>query len=243
MYRHSAPETIQAMFASIAPNYDRANLFSFGFHKKWNRRLIEAMGDTRSLLDLCAGTGEISFGFLKNNPESEAILLDFCPEMLSVAQKKGAPFHNRFEIVQADAQAIPLSNESVDGVSIAYGIRNVHEPIKCFQEVYRVLTPQGRFGILELTRPSSFFLRKAHALYTHLVLPTFGKMITKNGEAYRYLVDSVKTFPSPEVLEKLLQEIGFAKIQKYSLSGGIATLITATKHSVYVPNRQHDQKS
>jgi demethylmenaquinone methyltransferase / 2-methoxy-6-polyprenyl-1,4-benzoquinol methylase len=229
MYKQSAPETIQALFASIAQNYDRANtIFTFGLHKKWNQRLIAAFKNSQRLLDLCAGTGEILFGFLKQNPHAEGILLDFCPEMLAIAQKKGVPFQGRFETLQADAQAIPLGDRSVDGVCIAYGIRNVQEPTTCFREVYRVLAPGGCFGILELTRPSSPLIRRGHALYTRLFIPLLGKIVAKNKEAYHYLVKSVETFSSPEVLETSLQKVGFRLVQRTPLMGGVATLLIAS---------------
>lgn len=230
MYQKSAPETIQALFASIAQNYDRANTtFTFGLHKHWNRRLIKAMGHSQTLLDLCAGTGEIAFGFLKRNPQARAILLDFCPEMLAIAHNKGAPFTGRFEIVQADAQAIPLSDRSVESVSISYGIRNVKDPSACFREVYRVLTRGGHFGILELTRPTTAWMRLGHRLYTRLFIPVLGKMTAKNKAAYSYLVNSVEQFASPDLLETSLKAVGFQKIRRSPLTGGIATLIECTK--------------
>lgn len=230
MYKKSAPETIQAMFASIAQNYDVTNAaFSFGLHKLWNQQLIQELKGTKTLLDLCAGTGEIAFGYLKKNPKAEAILLDFCPEMLAIAQKKGDLFKNRFEIVQADAQAIPLADRSVDGVSIAYGIRNVSDPMRCFTEVFRVLNGGGRFAILEATRPTSWSLRKMHHVYTKLILPFIGKLTAKNREAYKYLANSVETFSTPETLETILKSVGFHQIRRQPLMGGITTLLTALK--------------
>jgi demethylmenaquinone methyltransferase / 2-methoxy-6-polyprenyl-1,4-benzoquinol methylase len=230
MYQKSYPETIQAMFASIAQHYDKANtIFTFGLHKKWNEKLINEFVTAKCLLDLCAGTGEIAFGVLKRNPTAEAILLDFCPEMLAIAQKRGAPFNGRFEIVQADAQALPFADGSVDCVSISYGIRNVKEPAHCFREVYRVLSPGGRFGILELTRPTSKILRIGHRFYTRLIIPLLGKIVTNNKEAYRYLVNSVESFAAPEILEALLREAGFQEIHCSSLFGGIATLFSSLK--------------
>jgi demethylmenaquinone methyltransferase/2-methoxy-6-polyprenyl-1,4-benzoquinol methylase len=230
MYQQSEPETIQALFASIAKNYDLANsLFSFGLHKIWNRTLAQTLTPAYRLLDLCAGTGEIAWQFLKANPQSQAFLLDFCAEMLAVADKKGTPYKERYTLMQADAQAIPLANSSVDSVSIAYGIRNVKEPSLCFQEVFRVLQPGGRFGILELTRPASRLMRQGHSLYTHLLLPLVGKAAAKNKDAYRYLAKSVATFASPENLEMSLKTVGFQLLERRPLSGGIATLILAKK--------------
>lgn len=230
MYNKASPTTIQQMFASIAQNYDLANTtFTFGLHKKWNNALVKKIGKQELLLDLCAGTGEIAFGFLKKNLSSKAILLDFCPEMLKIAEKKGGKWEGRFSILQADAQKIPLVKESVSAVTISYGIRNVKEPEKCFKEVFRVLHPQGKFAILELTRPKSKILNFFHRLYLKLFLPFLGKLTAKNADAYRYLVQSVQNFASPDVLEKQLKSAGFQNIEKFPLLGGTATIVTAFK--------------
>lgn len=219
------------MFASIAKNYDRANtLFSFGLHKRWNNKLIQSVQGARNLLDLCSGTGEIAFGFLKRNPKSKAILLDFCHEMLQIAEKKGAAFSPRFETVQADAQVLPLQNKCVEAVTISYGIRNVKDPLKCFHEVFRVLKPNGVFAILELTRPQSGMLRFFHKIYLKTLLPLLGRLAAKNIDAYRYLAKSVETFISPKELENKLHEAGFNKIEQILLFKGTATIFLATKN-------------
>ena len=141
------------MFGKIASRYDLTNsCLSLLLHKFWNKQLVQQIKATHTLLDLCAGTGEIAFRWLKRQSTPKAaILLDFCPEMLKAAEEKVSPYlttghHVRF--VQADATDIPLSSESVDAVSIAYGIRNVVDTSLCFQEVFRVLRPQGQFLIL-----------------------------------------------------------------------------------------------
>jgi len=230
MYKQSEPETIRALFGSIAANYDRGNaISSFGLHYYWNRELIRAVGSPLSLLDLCAGTGEIAFGVLKKNPQTGAILLDFCPEMLKVAEARGNHLRSRFSTLQADAQAIPLSDQSVDAVTIAYGIRNVENPEKCFQEVLRVLKPKGRFGILELTRPKTLVPRLGASCYTRYCVPFLGKLVAGNFKAYQYLARSVATFAPPEILVEQLQKSGFQQIKQKSLTLGIATLLIAAK--------------
>lgn len=228
MYQKSAPESIQAMFASIAENYDRANTtFSFGLHKTWNRKLIQSVGEAHTLLDLCAGTGEIGFGFLAKFPRSKAVLLDFCPEMLAVAKSKGSPYEGRYTLIEGDAQALPLKSDSIDAATISYGIRNVEDPLKCFKEVSRVLKPGGRFAILELTRPSSSLFRLSHKAYLKFCLPFLGKFAAKNIEAYRYLSKSVEDFASPSELEMQLREAGLSPIKKISLMGGLSTILVA----------------
>lgn len=232
-YRKENAPSIQSLFNGIASSYDRTNtILSFGFHKYWNRTLIQSLSsqnDHPLLLDLCAGTGEIGLSFLKKNPHAQAILLDFSSEMLAVAEKKGISLKNRFETLVADAQKIPLNSSSVDVASIAYGIRNVKETSLCFQETLRVLKPGGCLGILELTRPHSSFLRFGHGAYLRFFLPLLGKWAAKNQDAYAYLSSSIQQFSSPSELKKTLLHVGFQSVQVRSLTGGIATVILAKK--------------
>ncbi len=230
-YQKEKPKTIKAMFNDIAQQYDINNrLISFNMCKRWNRQLAQQV--TKSckeayvLLDLCAGTGEVAFQCLKQAPNpGRAYLLDFSPEMLKLAKKKAAILplqEHQIEYLEADAQKIPLRAHSIDCATIAYGIRNVKDPAKCFQEVFRVLKPGGNFAILELTRPKNRFLKFGHQLYMRIVMPLFGK-------AYQYLCNSVDTFISPKEMEALLKTNGFNKIKSTPLAGGIATIITAHK--------------
>ncbi|NGX54766.1 MAG: Demethylmenaquinone methyltransferase [Chlamydiae bacterium] len=218
----------KTLFGTIAPQYDRANaILSFGLHQRWNRALINQM-QGEHILDLCAGTGEIAFGYLKKYPQAKVTLLDFSPEMLEIAQKKGVELKERFEVICGDAQEIPLPDSSIDGVTIAYGIRNVQNPEKCFAEVRRVLRPGGLFGILELTRPSNPLLRIGHWAYLHTLLPILGKCIAHNHDAYRYLSQSIGSFLAPSELMEKLKKNDFEKIEKRPLTGGIATLLLAS---------------
>jgi len=236
-YQKERPETIQQMFDAIADQYDRGNaILSFQLHRWWNRQLIEQVVlpyTPEILLDLCAGTGEIAFSYLKRFSEpKKAILLDFSREMLSVAERKSDQLDlskHQINFLQADAQQIPLDDESVDCVTVAYGIRNVKSPSKCFEEVFRVLKPGGTFGILELTRPTNPVLRSFHALYLKLFIPMIGKMVLSNQNAYSYLQSSIKNFSSPSDLSQQLQRCGFNQCQSTPLSGGIATIIRGSK--------------
>lgn len=215
---------IKEHFSSIAPHYDKVNgLLSLGLHKKWNQALIDKI-QGEHLLDLCAGTGEISFGYLRKNPRAHAVLLDFCPEMLAIAQKKGASFKERFKILCGDAQEIPFPEASFDVVTIAYGIRNIPDPHRCFKEVFRVLRPGGMFAILELTRPENPLMRYGHRLYLKTMVPWIGKKVTKNEEAYCHLSTSIESFLARDAIKALYKETGF----KFSLEQrklmGICTL-------------------
>jgi demethylmenaquinone methyltransferase / 2-methoxy-6-polyprenyl-1,4-benzoquinol methylase len=236
-YNKHDPKSIQKMFGSIAKQYDRTNaILSLQMHRYWNRQLILmtlSKKAPKTYLDLCCGTGEISLNYLKNcSTPCEAYLLDFCPEMLIYAQERANKLHprgNKISYLQADAQEIPLLNESIDCATMAYGIRNIADPQKCFREVFRVLRSEGKIGILELTQPQNPLLKIGHSLYLNTVVPLMGKMITSNREAYQYLCNSIKAFVRPLELEKMLKEAGFKKTQIKPIQGGIATILLAEK--------------
>lgn len=235
-YSKEDPSSIQAMFGSIAKHYDKANaILSLQLHKNWNAKLIRALAKTNgtSLLDLCAGTGDIALMWLKGSHQRRtAYLLDFCGEMLECAKQKAKLYEldqHDISYLQGDAQNIPLKNCSVSCVSIAYGIRNVKDPINCIQETFRVLQPGGMFGILELTQPRNPILRFGHSLYLKAILPFIGRWMTSNEQAYQYLCGSIHSFISASELEKILIKSGFQKTKCIPLFGGIATMITGFK--------------
>jgi demethylmenaquinone methyltransferase/2-methoxy-6-polyprenyl-1,4-benzoquinol methylase len=239
MYQKNNPETIQKMFGSIAASYDKTNeILSFGLHKKWNRTLVKTIikeQQVDDLLDLCGGTGEITFAFLQHCKKTPAnlYLLDFCEEMLQRAQCKAKRLplniQKNLSYIKADAQNIPLLDASVDAATVAYGIRNVQDPLKCIQEVYRVLRPGGSFGILELTRPTNPILNFGHRAYLNCFMPIAGWCVTANRDAYQYLCNSIQSFIEPDKLEKMLADSKFTEIKRIPLSGGIATILFAKK--------------
>lgn len=237
-YNKNQPESIQKMFSAIANEYDRANnILSLQLLKIWNRNLIKhtlAPTQAHSYLDLCCGTGEIAFSHLRKTEfPSDAYLLDFCKDMLAVAQQKAnrkpLPTKHTLHYLQADAQAIPLENSSIDFATMAYGIRNIKDPSKCVRDVLRVLKPGGTFGILELTRPSNPLLRVGHKLYLKTVLPSLGWLITSNQDAYKYLCNSINQFIEPSELETILMDSGFTHVSRIPLTFGLATILIAKK--------------
>lgn len=240
IYNKNRPQTIQAMFDSIAKRYDRTNaVLSFYLHKRWNLELIkrvQGQQTSHTLLDLCAGTGDIAFTYLRHtSTPCQAYLVDFSAEMLAHAKlkEKGLEKHSHhIKYIQADVQRLPFENHLIDCATMAYGIRNVHHPRQCLQEVFRVLKPGGCLGILELTRPQNRFLNIGHKLYLKTILPLLGKWLTANEEAYQYLRQSIDAFIPPDAIEEILAEAGFTKIDRYPLTGGIATLMIAYKPMV-----------
>ncbi len=235
-YHKNNPETISAMFTSIAENYDTTNaVLSLNMHQKWNSTLVRDVlvkQKPKVVLDLCCGTGAIIFEYLKNIQDPvKAYLLDFSEGMLEHAKKRAnqpSLLKHDLNYLKADAQQIPLISESVDCVTMAYGIRNVKDPEKCIGEIYRVLTSGGTVGILELTQPKNRIMRLGHFIYLHTLLPILGKLFTSNKAAYQYLCKSISSF-APEQLEVMMQTAGFKQIERKSLFFGVATLLTGKK--------------
>ncbi|WP_075882846.1 bifunctional demethylmenaquinone methyltransferase/2-methoxy-6-polyprenyl-1,4-benzoquinol methylase UbiE [Candidatus Protochlamydia sp. W-9] len=236
-YNKNRPQTIQIMFNSIAKQYDRTNaVLSFCLHRRWNLELVKKVQSQQiphTLLDLCAGTGDVAFSYLNQvSAPCQAYLVDFSSEMLACAEEKAKSFGktpHSFQYVLADVQRLPFSNQTMDCATMAYGIRNIHHPLQSLQETYRVLKPGGCLGILELTRPENKFLQIGHQLYLKTLLPLLGKWLTANENAYQYLRKSIHTFIPPGELEELVKTAGFINTSRYSLAGGIATIITGFK--------------
>lgn len=236
-YNKNQPETIRAMFNSIAKNYDRTNaVLSFQMHKRWNSALVKKTllaNKPKIILDLCCGTGAIAFDYLKQaDHPTIAYMLDFSEEMLGQAKEHAQALKlgkHDINYMHADAQKIPLASDSIECATIAYGIRNVKQPQECLGEVYRVLKQGGIFGILELTEPTHPVMRFGHRFYLKRILPILGKLLTSNENAYQYLCNSIHTFIPPEDLEKIMINAGFKDVQKHSLFAGVATLLTGKK--------------
>lgn len=236
MYKKEDPQSIQEMFGSIAKQYDRTNaILSLQMHRLWNNALVKiaTANHPTHLLDLCSGTGEIAFTYLKKSKTSKTVyMIDFCEQMLSSARLKGdhPQFkHHQLSYIEADAQKIPLESASIDSVTLAYGIRNIQNPLHCLNEVYRVLKPGGLFGILELTEPQNRFLKFSHQIYLKKILPLVGGWLTTNPLAYEYLCNSIQAFIKPDQLEEMLQSSGFSKTSQKKLGFGIATIISGKK--------------
>lgn len=240
-YDKNRPESIQSMFGDIAASYDKTNaILSFQLHRLWNGQLIKKtipqrkLANEQNLADLCCGTGAISLPWLASQEVGQkAYLIDFCPEMLECAKHKSAALQldqkHAISYIQADVQQIPLPDDSIDYATMAYGIRNVNSPLKCMHEVYRILKKGGQFGILELTEPQSKIISWGHKFYLKTALPIIGKAFTNNGDAYKYLSQSIQAFVKPLELKGMLEAAGFKEILVHPLSLGIATLFISKK--------------
>lgn len=220
-------QSIKCFFDKIASEYDLVNnLLSLGFHHHWNNRLLQLLNPRDFLLDVCSGTGDIAIKFLKKNRYGHAVLMDFSDKMLQRASVKGFGLLDRMSFTKGDVHALPFATGSIPYISISYGLRNLSFPELFLKEAYRVLKPQGRIGILELTRPYKWV--GFHKTYVKFSTKTIG-IFTKSGEAYRHLHDSIRQFPKENILSDMIGEAGFTITERRDFFYGTAVIRIADK--------------
>ncbi len=222
---------VRAVFDSVAPRYDLMNdLMSLGVHRLWKREFIAGLGPRpdRTLLDLAGGTGDIAFGWHARGGGT-AWLTDINPSMLAEARKRLRSPGSRTDGVAflvVDAEAIPLADRSVDRVSIAFGLRNCTDKPAVLTEARRVLKPGGQFHCLEFSRVQVAALSPAYDAWSFQVLPRLGRAVAGDADSYRYLAESIRTFPDQEALAAMMRTAGLSRVQHRNLTGGIAAIHT-----------------
>ena len=231
--REDKPQRIRRMFAAIAHAYDLNNrIHSFGRDQTWRKHAVRATNPqpTDRVLDAACGTGDLSRAFL-NAAVSEVVGLDFTAEMLDIARTKqtARPGEDpRLSYIQGDAMDLPFDDASFDIVSIAFGIRNVADPVKALTEFRRVLRPRGRLAILEFDQPSNLIIRAGNDLYTKRIMPLTATLISRDRSgAYRYLPKSVDTFLTAPELAQAIQTAGFSDAKAKKLTFGVCVCHTA----------------
>jgi demethylmenaquinone methyltransferase/2-methoxy-6-polyprenyl-1,4-benzoquinol methylase len=232
----AAATSVQQMFDTIAPTYDRANhLLSVGIDRYWWTRTAKLFRPVLQhpetvTLDLCCGTGDMTMALYQHRPhtpEAAPILaVDFSHQMLSRGAEKFAP-HNIVPI-EADALHLPIADASVDLITSAFGFRNLANYEEGLTELLRILRPGGQLGILEANQPEGF-TGALYNLYFKTVLPKLGGLISGKPAAYSYLPASVERFPRPSRMIQLMKAAGFTNATWTSYTFGTAGLYHATK--------------
>jgi demethylmenaquinone methyltransferase/2-methoxy-6-polyprenyl-1,4-benzoquinol methylase len=226
-------QTIRDMFTRIAPRYDLLNrALSIRIDQHWRKKAVAflAMQNDLKVLDLCAGTLDLTVEVLKQRPKAAVTALDFSEAMLLAGKPKIPEDHkNQVAMKVGDAMDIPFPPETFHGVICGFGLRNVVENEKCLQEIHRVLKPGGRVIILEFFKPTHWAAKLFHATYGKWVLPRVGSWLSKDPEAYQYLFDSIQKYYSREEFENLVNKIGFRLLASKALTSSVASIVVGEK--------------
>ncbi len=226
-------DSIRTMFDRIAGRYDLLNtIFSLHRDRAWRRRAA-ALAELRpgdTALDLCTGTGKLAHELLRYiRPGGRVIGIDFSAAMLDRARQR----HPEIEFQLGDVTSLPYSDRSVQAVTIGFGFRNLVERDRALREMFRVLTPGRRVVILEFSPPHRGWMARLYLVYLNRVIPAIASLVrSRDGEAYRYLAESVQTFPSPSELAGQLRATGFTDVTVQPMTFGIV--------SVHVGRRPED---
>ena len=224
---------VRDVFDSVATRYDVMNdLMSGGVHRLWKAAMVDWMAPQpyQHLVDLAGGTGDISLRFLRAGGGSAAVT-DINESMLAAgrARRDLGGFANRMSWCVGNAEALPFESASADLVTIAFGLRNVTDREAALAEAYRILKPGGRFLCLEFSQVNSEMLARAYDAWSFNVLPRLGQIVAGDADSYRYLVESIRTFPTPEVLADMFAGAGFAQVRVRRMSAGIACIHSGWK--------------
>ncbi len=224
---------VRAVFDSVAQRYDVMNdLMSLGIHRLWKREFAALLQPrpNRTLLDLAGGTGDVAFGW-RGAGGGPVILSDINAAMLGVGRDRAAAGGHAAGVafLVADAEALPLPDCSVDVVSIAFGLRNVTDKPAALREARRVLRPGGRFACLEFSRLQVAAMVPLYDAWSFGVMPRLGRAIAGDADSYRYLAESIRTFPDQAALEAMMRAAGLAQVRHRNLTGGIAAIHTGRR--------------
>jgi demethylmenaquinone methyltransferase / 2-methoxy-6-polyprenyl-1,4-benzoquinol methylase len=223
-------QTVRGYFNVIAGRYDLTNtLLSFGLHYLWKRRTIKEarIAPGCRVLDLCGGTADLALRAAQAGAQSVTVF-DFSPGMLGVGKIKAAAVP-AVTFVCGDAQRIACPDSSFDVVLIGFGLRNLTDRELGLREMLRVLRPGGRLVCLEFSTPVWPWFRLLYDFYSRYIIPTAGLLIAGSREAYEYLPDSIKKFPLPDELARMMQAAGFRQVRYTRLTNGIAAIHTGEK--------------
>jgi len=219
------------VFSSVARNYDLMNdLMSAGVHRLWKDAMVDWLNPQPGwrVLDVAGGTGDIALRVARAARGAEITVCDINPDMLAEGIRR-AKREGAISWIAGDAEALPFPDAEFDAYTIAFGIRNVTHIDKALGEARRVLKPGGRFLCLEFSQVQAPGLDYLYDKFSFNVLPALGHIVTGDGEAYRYLVESIRRFPPQAKFARMIEQAGLARVQFRNLTGGIAAMHSAWK--------------
>jgi demethylmenaquinone methyltransferase/2-methoxy-6-polyprenyl-1,4-benzoquinol methylase len=224
---------VNEVFSAVASRYDQMNdLMSGGLHRLWKDDFITDLNPPRGhqpfkVLDVAGGTGDIAFRILNAGGSGcEVTIADINAEMLGEGRKRARSqqFAGTYEFAVTNAEKLAFPDKYFDAYTIAFGIRNVTQIDKALEEAYRVLKPGGRFMCLEFSHVDVPALEALYDAYSFTVVPAIGKVVTGDGHPYRYLVESIRTFPNQQNFANMITKAGFSRAKYTSLTAGIVAI-------------------
>ncbi|XP_038978470.1 2-methoxy-6-polyprenyl-1,4-benzoquinol methylase, mitochondrial isoform X2 [Phoenix dactylifera] len=240
------------VFTSVSSNYDLMNdMMSAGLHRLWKDRLVSKLHPFPGMkhLDVAGGTGDVAFrvlesinsvsrramqhGLAETEEETQIYICDINPNMLNVGKKRaierGLGENHCLHWIEGDAEALSFDDGSMDGYTIAFGIRNVTRIEKALAEAYRVLKRGGRFLCLELSHVELPIFKQLYDYYSFSVIPAMGELVAGDRESYKYLVESIRRFPNQEAFARMIVDTGFQKVEYENLVGGVVAIHSGLK--------------
>lgn len=227
-------EQVAAMFDAIAPAYDFMNrAMSFGMDRLWLLALLKSVRAHRpaDIVDLATGTGDVAFAMADALPDARVRGLDISEGMLAKARQRAAAgtYAGRLTFGCADGLATGLPDACADVVTVAYGVRNFADIEAGYREMHRIMRPGGLLAVLELSKPVNPIARPFYSLYTRLLIPAAGRLVSGDSRAYTYLPESIAAAPAGPAMAEIISRAGFSGVHFRRLSFGVCTLYTALK--------------
>jgi demethylmenaquinone methyltransferase/2-methoxy-6-polyprenyl-1,4-benzoquinol methylase len=227
---------VSKMFDNIARHYDFLNHFlSLGIDKKWRQKMINELVEVQPslVLDVATGTADVAINTFKQlkNSQLRIIGVDISNEMLNVGRKKliTEGVSEVIELQEGDSENLMFQDNTFDAITVAYGVRNFENLERGLLEMHRVLKPTGKLIVLEFSKPTVFPFKQLFNFYFKNILPTIGKLTSKDNRAYAYLYESVQEFPDGSNFLTVLEKTGFKRTKCQSLTLGISSIYTAFK--------------
>ncbi len=229
----SKKEEVAEMFNNISKRYDFLNHFlSMGIDKLWRKKAIKILGknNPKVILDIATGTGDFALEALKLNPE-KIIGIDISQGMLDIGieKMKKKKVNHIIDLQLGDSENLKFEDNYFDGYTVGFGVRNFENLEKGLSEMLRVLKPNGIAVILEFSKPKKFPIKQSFYVYSKYILPTIGKVVSKDKRAYTYLPESINAFPEGQNFIDIMTKVGYKNVKSKLVSGGIATIYYGVK--------------
>ena len=225
---------VEKMFDNISKEYDILNrVISFGIDISWRKKIVKILKSKNPsiILDVATGTGDLAIELVKTNAK-KIIGLDISKGMLDVGKDKikHKNLNNTIEMVIGDSENLKYDDNFFDAVTVSFGVRNFESLDLGLGEIFRVLKPNGSLVILETSNPTKFPFKQFYTVYSKFILPTIGKIFSKDKLAYNYLSESSAEFPYGEKFNNILKKIGFSNVVDFPQTFGVATIYVASKN-------------